>query len=143
VLKVTVDTNVLVSALVFGRGKPHQLLQKALSGEISLTVSKAIVDEVADVLGRKFGASAEDIAIAQSVIADAARTVRPAVELYVIKEDPADNRILECAVSAGEDYLVTGDKDLLRLKRYDSIRILSVTDFLQIAEKHAGGVNPD
>jgi putative PIN family toxin of toxin-antitoxin system len=139
VLKVTADTNVLVSGLVFKRGKPHQLLQKALNGEISLTVSKAIIDEVADVLGRKFGVSAEDIAIAQSIVADAARTVQPAVELYVIKEDPADNRILECAVSAGSDYIVSGDNDLLRLGSYDAIRILKVADFLQIAEKHARG----
>jgi putative PIN family toxin of toxin-antitoxin system len=135
VLKVTADTNVLISALAYPRGKPHQFLQNALSGEISLTVSKAIIDEMADVLGRKFGVSAEDIAMAQSIIADAARTVQPAVELYVIKEDPADNRILECAVSAGSDYIVSGDKDLLRLKRYDSIRILSVADFLDLVAK--------
>lgn len=114
-------------------------MQKALSGEISLTVSRAIIDEMADVLGRKFGASAEEIAIAQSIIGDAARTVQPAVELYVVKEDPADNRIMECAVSAGADYIVTGDKDLLRLGRYDSIRILNVADFLEIAERHARG----
>ncbi len=94
---------------------------------------------MADVLGRKFGASAEEIAIAQSIIGDAARTVQPAVELYVVKEDPADNRIMECAVSAGADYIVTGDKDLLRLGRYDSIRILNVADFLEIAERHARG----
>jgi len=50
----------------------------------------------------------------------------------VIKEDPPDNRVLECAVSAGSDYIVTGDKDLLRLGRYDAIRILSVADFLDL-----------
>jgi len=138
VLKVTADSNVLVSGLVFKRGKPHQLLQKALNGEINLTVSKAIIDEVADVLGRKFNASPEEIAMAQSIIADAARTVRPAVQLYVIKEDPDDNRILECAVSAGSDYIVSGDKDLLRLKRYDAIRILSVSGFLEIARNARG-----
>jgi uncharacterized protein len=92
-----------------------------------------------DVLGRKFGASPDELAIAQSIIRDAARTVQPAVQLYVIKEDPADNRILECAVSAGADYIVTGDKDLLRLKRYDSIRILSVADFLEVAAKQERG----
>jgi uncharacterized protein len=57
--------------------------------------------------------------------------VKPAVQLDVIKEDPPDNRILECAVAAGSDYMVTGDKDLLRLGRYDSIRVLSVSDFLE------------
>lgn len=139
-LKATADTNILISGLLFRRGKPYQLLQKALSGEVSLAVSKPILDEVADVLGRKFGISAEDIVIAQSLIRDAARTVQPAVELSVVKEDPADNRILECAVSAGSDYIITGDNDLLRLKRYDAIRILSVADFLVLAAKHERGV---
>jgi predicted nucleic acid-binding protein len=56
------------------------------------------------------------------------------VELDVIKEDPPDNRILECASTACSDYIVTGDKDLLRLGSYASIRILSVSQFLDIIE---------
>jgi len=56
------------------------------------------------------------------------------VELDVIKEDPPDNRILECASTVGSDYIVTGDKDLLRLGSYASIRILSVSQFLDIIE---------
>jgi uncharacterized protein len=52
------------------------------------------------------------------------------VQLDVIKEDAPDNRILECAVGAGADFIVTGDKDLLRLGSYDSIKILNVSDFL-------------
>ena len=58
-------------------------------------------------------------------------TVTPAVQLDVVKEDPADNKIVECAVTAGAEYIVTGDKDLLRLVKYESIRILSVVDFLE------------
>jgi predicted nucleic acid-binding protein len=50
----------------------------------------------------------------------------------VIKDDPDDNRVLECAVSAGSAYIVTGDKHLLRLGVYDSIRILRVSDFLAL-----------
>jgi predicted nucleic acid-binding protein len=56
--------------------------------------------------------------------------VKPAVILDVVRDDPDDNRILECAVAAGSDYLVSGDQDLLRLKRYAAIRMLSVPDFL-------------
>jgi predicted nucleic acid-binding protein len=55
------------------------------------------------------------------------------VTLDAVKDDPSDNRIVECAVSAGSDYLVTGDKDLLRLGQYDSVRIVNVADFLGIA----------
>ena len=54
----------------------------------------------------------------------------------VIKEDPPDNRILECALEAGSEYIVTWDKDLLRLGSYDGIPIMRVGDFLQgVAER--------
>ena len=63
-------------------------------------------------------------------MSQATRKVKPSVQLDVIREDPAHNRILECAVSAGSDYRVTGDKGLLRMKQYAGSRILSVSDFL-------------
>lgn len=130
--RVTADTNILVSGLVYRRGKPYDLLRMALDGTINLTVSQHILDEMADVLARKFYATPEEIAEATLIVRDAARVVTPAVQLDVIREDPADNRILECAVAAGSDYIVTGDKDLLRLGTYDSIKILTVSDFLNV-----------
>ena len=131
-LRVTADTNILVSGLVYRRGKAYDLLRMALDGTINLTVSQHILDEMADVLARKFYATPEEIAEATLIVRDAARVVTPAVQLDVIREDPADNRILECAVAAGSDYIVTGDKDLLRLGTYDSIKILTVSDFLNV-----------
>jgi uncharacterized protein len=133
VLKVTADTNILISGLVYRRGKPYDLLRMAIDGTISLTVSRHILDEMADVLARKFDATPEEITEAKGIVGDAARIVQPSVQIDVIKEDPPDNRILECAVSAGADYIVTGDKDLLRLGTYDSIKILTVSDFLKVA----------
>lgn len=132
-LRVTADTNILISGLVYRRGMPYDLLRMAIDGTISLTVSQHILDEMADVLARKFDATPEEIAEANGIVRDAARIVQPAVQLDVIKEDPPDNRIIECAVSAGADYIVTGDKDLLRLGTYDSITILTVSDLLKVA----------
>lgn len=86
-----------------------------------------------DVLARKFNFPPEALAEARQRLRAVARTVKPAVELDVIKEDPPDNRVLECAISAGADYIVTGDRDLLRLGRYDAIRIVRVADLLEIA----------
>jgi putative PIN family toxin of toxin-antitoxin system len=86
-------------------------------------VSEAILDELNGVLARKFNWSPEDISEASKRIASIARTVRPAVHLDIIKEDPPDNRILECASAAGSDYIVSGDKDLLRLRSYDSMKL--------------------
>lgn len=131
-IRVTADTNIFISALNYPGGKPSQLIDLAREGEISLTVSEAILDEIADVLARKFNFTPERIAEARSMIRDVARTVNPAVRLDVIKEDPDDNKILECASAAGSDYIVSGDEDLLRLGRYDSTKILSVSDFLAL-----------
>ena len=87
-LRATADTNVIVSALVFKRGNPDQFLRMALAGQIDFTVSEAILDEMADVLARKFKASPDEIAAARAVVKEAARTVTPAVQLDVVKEDP-------------------------------------------------------
>jgi uncharacterized protein len=134
VLRVTADTNILISGIIFPKGKPFQLLELARDGKINMTVSEPILDEMGDVLARKFGWPPHEITEARRRIQRMARTVTPAVELDAVKEDPADNRILECAVTAGSDYIVTGDNDLLRLGRYDAIRILSVADFLEIVQ---------
>jgi predicted nucleic acid-binding protein len=97
-------------------------------------VSDDILDEVADVLARKFDWPQEDIGEARRQIKRFAQKVRPAVSLEVVKADPDDDRILECASAAGSDYIVSGDRHLLRLSRYDSMRILKLADFLELVE---------
>ena len=131
-LRVTADTNTIISGVTFRGGKPFQFLDLARSGQINPTVSDAILEEMEDVLRRKFPFSESDIAETRRRINSIARTVTPAIVLDVVKEDPDDNRILEAAVAAGSDYIVTGDKDLLRLKRYNGIRIVNVSDFLEL-----------
>lgn len=110
-----------------------------LQGAANLTVSPAILDEMGNVLARDFAASPEEIAEARTIVADAARTATPAVQLDVIKEDPPDNRILECAMSAGADYIVTRDNDLLRRRTYAGIRIVNDADFLELARSEGKG----
>ena len=63
-----------------------------------------------------------------------ARLVAPLQAVDVIKEDPADNRILECAAAAGSAYIVTGDKDLHRLGRYETVRVVKVGELLKIIQ---------
>jgi putative PIN family toxin of toxin-antitoxin system len=131
-VRVTADTNVLISGLNFRGSKPFQFLDLARAGKINLTVSDAILDEMEDVLARKFPFTPEEAAVARTRIKAMARTVNPTQTLDVVKEDPSDNRILECAVASGSDYLVTGDRHLLRLGSYGGITILNVSDFLDL-----------
>jgi putative PIN family toxin of toxin-antitoxin system len=113
VIRITADTNIIISGIIFPRGKPFQLLELAREDKINLTVSDEILDEMAGVLARKFNFPPGAIQETRRRIKAIARTVTPSVQLDVVKEDPADNRVLECAVSSGADYVVTGDKDLL------------------------------
>jgi predicted nucleic acid-binding protein len=75
----------------------------------------------------------EEIDQARRQIEQFAQKVTPEVLLEAVKTDPDDDRILECASAAGSDYIVSGDKHLPQLGRYDSMRIVSAADFLELA----------
>lgn len=128
-IRVTADSNIYISALHFG-GPPDRLLDLARTGIIELTISDDILGEVTRVLRDKFGWSREALSMAQARIADFTVRVAPARKLDAVKEDPADNRILECAVEGKSEYLVTRDKHLLKLKSFESTQVIKVADFL-------------
>jgi putative PIN family toxin of toxin-antitoxin system len=100
-LRVTADTNILISGLTFRGGKPFQILELARTGQINLSISEAMLAEMEDVLRRKFAWSDADIEEGRRRIRTMARTVKPAVQLNVVKNDPADNRIFGMRISGG------------------------------------------
>ena len=112
--RVVADTNVLVSALQFG-GKPKQLLDLAVDGQVDLAVSTEIVAETLRVLGQKFDRGSEWLTEADRQLRVIARIVAPAETIQAIEADPTDDRILECAVAAGAEVIVSGDAHLLPL----------------------------
>jgi uncharacterized protein len=131
VARVVLDTNVYISAILFG-GPPAALLAMARAGAIELMVSPAILDEVAGVLCSKFGFTAAHATEVLREIRSLAHVVRPGVRLAVVREDEPDNRILECAVAAGAAYVGSGDRrHLLALGTYAGIPILPPARLLQ------------
>lgn len=133
-MRVVLDTNVLISALMFG-GKPREILQKAIRGELRLCLSEEILSELGEVLQRpKFGFSVTMVNQILSELAAITELVVPSKEISQIKVDPADDRVLECAIEARADYVVSGDNHLLDLGKYSSIRIVSPHEFLVLAE---------
>jgi len=133
-LKVVLDTNVLISAILFG-GKPRQILEKAIRGEIRLCLSEPIVEELRGVLGRsKFDYSPEMIQFILTEVTGIADFVNPSETIDVVLEDPEDNRILECAVEAKANYIISGDSHLLKLSRYRNIEVLDAAAFLERLE---------
>lgn len=129
--RVVLDTNVFVSS-IFWKGPSHKVVEKALDGEIEVFTSVEILQELDKVLRRDFAEPDEMVHRQISLIVDYATTVPVTTKLSVVKKDPDDDKILECAVSCDADYVVTGDKHLLDLKEYRGIRIVTPKQFLDI-----------
>jgi len=133
-VKVVLDTNVYVSAVLFG-GKSEKIRKLSKEKKIELLVSEAIIAEVAEVLRRKFDWESWQISQIIDEIRETATLVIPHQTLSVIKEDKDDNRILECAVEGKAQYIISGDKcHLLPLKEYRDMKILSPAEFLEVIE---------
>jgi putative PIN family toxin of toxin-antitoxin system len=129
-VRVVFDTNILISALVFPGGQGDAALRRIIAETDELVLSRPIVDELLDVLGRKFARDAEELAHIAVFLSDLALLVAPKRRLRVVKDEP-DNRVLECAVAGRADAIVTGDKALLALKSYANTRILPLRGYLE------------
>ncbi len=128
--KIVLDTNVLISSILFG-GKPRQILQLVIQGKISAFLSPAIFTEFKEVLDRpKFGLTHEECFAIAREIEDVFFFVFPQIVIDLVKDDPDDNAILECALAAGVEYIVTGDPHLLTLESFEQIRIISPATFI-------------
>ena len=103
-----------------------------------LQLSAEILDETMRILADKFHWPAQDITEVRAVLSAISQRVIPHVQLDVVKRDPDDNRVLECAPSSASDYIVTGDKDLLDLKHHAGARILRPVEFLVLLRTRLG-----
>jgi len=131
VVGVTADTNIYISALIFA-GLPRQFLLAAEDARIYLFISEPIRQELRRILQTKFSWSGARVNEAMLLLESCTELVRPIETLDVIKEDPDDNRVLECAVTAGARFIVSGDNDLLRLGQFRNIRIVKVAEFMKL-----------
>lgn len=128
--KAVFDTNIFISALLFPGSVPEKIYLLAIDRKIELCISPAIMVELADKLRSKFGANEDEIARTLKQLARISTVVRPDKRLRIIEDDP-DNRILECALEAKTDFIVSGDKHLLRLKSYQGIPIVKASRFFR------------
>jgi putative PIN family toxin of toxin-antitoxin system len=121
---VVLDTNVLISGFLFD-GKPRELLRKVIAGSIRCSLSEPILREFAEVLRRpKFGVPYGASQLIIQELNAICEVVTPSLRINAIGNGPDDDRILECAVEAKADFLVTGDKHLLELGSFKGIDIL-------------------
>lgn len=124
---VVVDTSVYVSALVFG-GIPQVVITEAMMPPYRLAVSAELQTELAETLGNKFGWESEHVVDVGKRLWTGALWCKPTN--LEASRDPDDDQVLGCAVAAGAQFLVTGDKDLLTLHPFGSIAIVTPSQFL-------------
>jgi len=135
VRRVVLDTNVLVSALLF-TGKLSKIVDLWRQAKMIPLISRETFEELRAVLEYpKFSLAPDEI---QSIIEN---EILPFFEVVEIQEnvrgvcrDPGDDKFIACAVSAPADFLVSGDKDLTGLKRYKTVKIIRVSEFLSMYE---------
>ncbi len=127
--RVVLDTNVLVSGLGWS-GPPAAILDAALAGELTLLTSPALIAKLRRVLGyRKLAAAFANPNTIASLVANASVTITTSSQLQVVNDD-SDNRVLEAALDGAADYVVSGDDDLLSLRTFQRIPILTPAAFL-------------
>lgn len=131
--KVVLDTNVIISALGW-RGNARKVLEKCLGGGLILLESPEMLKETKAVLDRsKFNFIPPDKKREiHKQLAAIAEMQHPRIKPRVVKQDPADDKFLWCALAGGAKIIVSGDEHLLALKKYRGIKILTPKEFLDL-----------
>lgn len=129
--RIVLDTNVLVSALLFG-GLPAVIVRAMADGALTSITSPPLLTELKRVLISKFDYLPTLAELITTEVRTMSEFVEPTITLDAVSHDPSDNRVLECAVSAHADAIVSGDRHLLTLNTFRGIPILSPQQFLSM-----------
>jgi putative PIN family toxin of toxin-antitoxin system len=129
-MRVVFDTNIFVSAFIIPGSLAQKAVLKIIEGEDVLLLSKEILDELLYILSTKFSRDREEISRVAVLLSEMAEWVRPTLRISVLNDEP-DNRVLECAVFGKADVLVTGDKEILELRKYEKTEIISLKAYLE------------
>jgi len=134
-IEAVYDTNILVSSFL-GKGPPQKVFDAVLKGKVKLISSPEIIEEFNNVIPRKkFKFTEKQIKQAKSIVLRISNIIEPKEKVNVIKEDPDDNKILECAKAGNVKYIVSGNIHLLKLKKWSNIKIVTANEFLKILKK--------
>lgn len=127
---IVCDTNVLISALVFPGGFPDKIFREVISGRFLNATSPDLMTELRRVLGKKLGIAPKRVEDAVCLVLRHSQLIYPTERLTVVQNDDSDNRVIECAVTAKAQFLVTGDtKHLLPLASHAGVTMISPADF--------------
>lgn len=129
--RIVCDTNVIVSGFMFS-GNERELIRRIIKGEYVNYTSRPLILEFASVIARrKFGLDETEQERMIKILVDSSLTIETKTRIHAIKEDLADNRVLECAVDSQAGYIISGDQHLLKLGKYKGITIKTAGDLLK------------
>lgn len=135
-MKIVVDTNVLISA-TFWAGDSNRVIEKIEHKELELIISPSLLEEFRNVLGYKEiqdKIRTKNLEMKRTIekIASISTIVEPQLHFHEIKDDPDDDKVLDCAVEGKAEFILSQDKHLLKLKEFKGIRIIPPTEFIKI-----------
>lgn len=128
-MRIVIDTNVVMSAIFFG-GKPSILLSLLEEGKFEAYVSFEIVSEYYEIFNRMVNKTHKKLSLRTLEIVLASMKFITNNHSLSVSCDKDDDKFIECALSSGATYIVSGDNDLLAIKNHNGIQILKVSDFL-------------
>ena len=131
-MKIAADTNFLVSATQWNYSISHRLLKKLIINNAEIFTTKEVLDELIEVLKRDFLYNEEEIKNILERVLQFVTLVTSSKKIDIVKEDPDDNKIIECAVESRADYILSYDKHLLNLKEYKNIKIITPEEALSL-----------
>ena len=129
-IRAVLDTNIIISS-IFWKGNPHEVVRRGIIGDYQWVTSAEILDEVANKLRTKFKFPEESIQELVDILLTHCHVIELGSKFDIVR-DKSDNKIIECAYDGKANCIVTGDPDLLDLKEFKSIRILSAKEFLNM-----------
>ena len=131
-MRVVLDTNVYISAIISG-GMCEKLLERLSQKEGLIFISPFILNEIQEILTRKFGWNRSMIKTVTEDLNEKTVMIKSGLKVDLIKSKKDDNRILECALAANADFLISGDKKhILPLGKINGVQILSPRKFLDV-----------
>ncbi len=132
-VRVVIDTNVFVSGLLKSDNPPSNVVDLFIEDKINLIISEEVFSEYIKVLLRpELKVKKDNIIRLISIFILKAEIIKVKTKLDIIERDPSDNKFLECALDGKVDYIITGDKHLLELKKYKKIKIVDPKTFIDI-----------
>ena len=134
-MKIVIDSNIFVSSFFWG-GNPKEVFDRVLNGLDELFITDEIIQEIISVMSsNKFTVNNNEIDDYVKIIEKYSKKIVSENVSVLISRDQDDNKILQCAFDGNVDYIITGDKDLLVLIEYESIKIMKPKEYLELIGK--------